>query len=50
MRGSKVSIDFESILDENIDPSNMLMKTGKFSKKTFNFGNIWFQCEFLFYK
>lgn len=42
MRSSKVSIDLNSMLEENIDPhgNNMLMKTTKFNKKTFNFGNI----------
>lgn len=39
MRGSKVSIDLQ---EENVDPlaANMLMKTAKFSKKTFNFSNL----------
>lgn len=42
MRGSKVSLDLENVLEENLDPfpNNMMMKTGKFSKKTFNFGNV----------
>lgn len=42
MRSSKMSIDLNSMLEENIDPhsSNLLMKTTKFNKKTFNFGNI----------
>jgi hypothetical protein len=42
MASSKVSIDLENIFEENVDNfgTNMLMKTGKFSKKTFNFGNI----------
>jgi len=43
LKGSKISIDWNSFMDENVDPclsSNMLMKTSKFSKKTFNFGNI----------
>lgn len=43
MKGSKVSIDLDNILEQNVDPignGNMLMKTGKFSKKTFNFSNL----------
>lgn len=41
-RGSKVSIDFDNVQEENIDPysNSLLMRTGKFSKKTFNFGNV----------
>lgn len=42
MKSSKVSLDLENVLQENLDPypNNMLMRTGKFNKKTFNFGNI----------
>lgn len=42
---SELSIDLSDLGDENCDPSflnteheNLLMKTCKFSKKTFNFG------------